>query len=114
MTLKVELVQKYAVTYKSEKYGNKLSGFFDNSPGVVAFDIVWWMIDNKYGRVDTKEFPKRKLPQNAYKTGYPRFYKDRKEANEAYVGQVALRLLRIVLPDVMRSFRSAFNSGNDE
>jgi len=114
MTLKVELVQKYAVTYKSEKYGNKLSGFFDNSPGVVAFDIVWWMIDNKYGRVDTKEFPKRKLPRNAYKTGYPRFYKDRKETNEAYIGHVALRLLRIVLPDVMKAFMSANYEGNDE
>jgi len=112
--LEVEFVQKYAVTYQSEKYGNKLSGFFDNSPGVIAFDIAWWMIDNKYGRVDTKEFPKRKLPRTAYKNGYPRFYKDRKEQGEAYIGHVALRLLRMILPDVMRAFRSAINSQRDE
>jgi len=114
MALVVELVQKYAVTYKSEKYGNKLAGFFDNSPGVVALDITWWMIDNKYGRFDTKEFPKRKLPKNAYKTGYPRFYKDRKETNESYIGQVAMRLMRMILPEVVRSFRSAFNCERDE
>ena len=112
--LKVELVQKYAVTYKSEKYDDKLMGFFDNSPGLVAFDIVWWMIDNKYGRVDTKEFPKRKLPRNAYKNGYPRYYKDRKEQSEVYVGRVAMRLMHMILPDVMRAFRSAFNSERDE
>ena len=112
--LEVEFVQKYAVTYQSEKYGNNLSGFFDNRPGVIAFDIAWWMIDNKYGRVDTKEFPKRKLPRTAYKNGYPRFYKDRKEQGEAYIGHVALRLLRMILPDVMRAFRSAINSQRDE
>ena len=112
--LKVELVEKYAVTYKSEKYEDKLMGFFDNSPGLVAFDIVWWMIDNKYGRVDTKEFPTRKLPRNAYKNGYPRYYKDRKEQGEVYVGRVAMRLMHMILPDVMRSFRSAFNSERDE
>jgi len=114
MTLTVEIVQKYAVTYKSEKYGNKLSGFFDNSPGVVAFDITWRMIRNKYGDVNTKEFPAQRLPNGAYKTGYPRFFKDRKEANEAYIGKVSLRLLRMILLDVRKAFKSADYSENDE
>ena len=114
MALRVETVQKYAVTYKSEKYGNKLSGFFDNSPGVVAFDITWRMIRNKYGDVSTKEFPKRRLPQHAYQNGYPRYYKDRKAQNEAYIGKVSLRLLRMILPDVRDEFRFAYYSENDE
>jgi len=104
MTLKVETVQKYAVTYKSEKYNDKLMGFFDDSPGIVAFDITWRMIRNKYGDVNTKEFPKRRLPKAAYKSGYPRYHKDRTSQNEDYIGRVSLRLLRMILPDVMRAF----------
>jgi len=114
MALVVELVQKYAVTYKSEKYGNKLAGFFDNSPGVVAFDITWRMIHNKYGDGFTKKFLKRRLPQHAYQNGYPKYYKDRKEANEAYIGKVSLRLLRMILLDVRKAFKSADYSENDE
>jgi len=106
MALKVETVQKYAVTYKSEKYNDKLTGFFDDSPGVVAFDITWRMIRNKYGDVGTKEFPKRGLPKSAYKAGYPRYHKEKKLQNEDYIGRVSLRLLRMILPDVMKLFKN--------